>query len=317
MSSPEPLEVAAEKYFALRRKLGYALRSEREEVLLFARAMDAMRRRKITLPLVIDWARSARNGSPKYSAWRYEAVRRFLTVAACTRRDTVVPPPGYLGRPFGRRRPHIYAGAEITALLAGTRALTPTAGLRPWTYRTLFGLLYATGLRVGEALALDRSDVDRARGTLLVRRDKGWSSSREIPLHPSVVEALGRYEARRDARHPAPRAAAFFLTETRGTRVQYQYVNKAFCQIRRALEWSQRPLPTVHDIRHSFAVRKFLEWMRAGKDVDAEIPALSAYMGHKTPASTYWYLSAVPELLYLITGHTERFAAMQTARGDA
>jgi integrase len=130
------------------------------------------------------------------------------------------------------------------------------------------------------------------------------------------VEALGRYEARRDARHPAPRAAAFFLTETRGTRVQYQYVNKAFCQIRRALEWSQRPLPTVHDIRHSFAVRKFLEWMRAGKDVDAEIPALSAYMGHKTPASTYWYLSAVPELLYLITGHTERFAAMQPARGD-
>jgi integrase len=145
MSSPEPLEVAAEKYFAQRRKLGYALRSEREEVLLFARGMDAMRRRKITLPLVIDWARSARNGSPKYAAWRYEAVRRFLTVAACTRRDTVVPPAGYLGRPFGRRRPHIYATAEITALLAATSTLTPTAGLRPWTYRTLFGLLYATG----------------------------------------------------------------------------------------------------------------------------------------------------------------------------
>ena len=215
MSSPEPLEVAAEKYFALRRKLGYAPGSEREEVLLFARAMDARRRRKITLPLVIEWARSARNGSPKYAAWRYEAVRRFLTVAACTRRDTVVPPPGYLGRPFGRRRPHIYAGTEITALLSATRTLTPTAGLRPWTYRTLFGLLYATGLRVGEALALDRSDVDRACATLLVRRDKG-RSSREIPLHPSVVEALGRYEARRDARHPAPRAAAFFLTETRG-----------------------------------------------------------------------------------------------------
>jgi integrase len=188
--------------------------------------------------------------------------------------------------------------------------------LRPWTYRTLFGLLYATGLRVGEALALDRSDVDPARGTLLVRRDKG-RASREIPLHPSVVTALGRYEARRDARHPAPRAAAFFLTETRGTRVQYQYVNKAFCRIRRALGWSQRPLPTVHDMRHSFAVRKFLEWFRAGKDVDTEIPALSAYMGHKRPGSTYWYLSAVPELLYLITGRTERFAATRAARGDA
>lgn len=316
MSSPDPLEVAAEKYFALRRKLGYALRSERDEVLLFARAMDAMRRRKITLPLVIDWARSAQNGSPKYAAWRYEAVRRFLTVAACTRRDTVIPPPGYLGRPFGRRRPHIYAGAEITALLAATGTLTPTAGLRPWTYRTLFGLLYATGLRIGEALALDRSDLDRSRGTLFVRRDKE-RLSREIPLHPSVVKVLGLYEARRDARHPVPRAAAFFLTETRGTRLQYHYVNAAFRQLRHALGWSRRPLPTVHDLRHSFAVRKFLEWIRAGKDVDAEIPALSAYMGHKTPTSTYWYLSAVPELLYLIAGHTERFAAMQAARGRA
>jgi len=82
MSRPEPLEAAANRYFALRRKLGYALRTEREEVLLFAREMDALRRRKITLDLVIAWARSARHGSPKYAAWRYECVRRFLTVAA-------------------------------------------------------------------------------------------------------------------------------------------------------------------------------------------------------------------------------------------
>jgi integrase len=189
MSRPEPLEAAANRYFALRRKLGYALRTEREEVLLFAREMDALRRRKITLDLVIAWARSARHGSPKYAAWRYECVRRFLTVAACTRRDTVVPPPGYLGRTFGRRRPHIYTDEEVCKLLVATRALTPTAGLRPWTYRTLFGLLYATGLRIGEALALDRPDVDLSRGTLLVRRGKG--GPRELPLHASVVDVVG------------------------------------------------------------------------------------------------------------------------------
>lgn len=315
MASPEPLEVAAERYFALRRKLGYALRSEREEVLLFARQMDGLHRRKITLPLVIRWARSARNGSPKYAAWRYEAVRRFLTVAACTRRDTVTPPPGYLGRPFGRRAPHVYSDAEVQDLLVATRELTPTAGLRPWTYRTLFGLLAATGLRVGEALALDRPDVDATRGTLLVRRDKS-RSTREIPLHPSVLEALAAYGARRDARHPAPRAPAFFLTESRGTRLRYPDVNIAFRKLRRGLGWSQRPLPTVHDMRHTFAVRKFLEWFRMGKDVDAELPALSAYMGHKRPASTYWYLSAVPELLYLVTGHTERFSAVRPPMTD-
>jgi len=206
--------------------------------------------------------------------------------------------------------------ARIVHLIAATSDLTPTRGLRPWTYRTLFGLLAATGLRVGEALALDRSDIDGARGTLLVRRDKS-RSSREIPLHASVLVALDAYRARRDARHPAPRAAAFFLTESRGTRLQYPIVNNAFRELRRALGWSQCPLPTVHDLRHTFAVRKFLEWFREGKDVDAEMPALSAYMGHKTPDSTYWNLSAVPELLYLVTGHTERFSAVRPPRPDA
>jgi integrase len=316
MARFEPLEIAAERYFTLRRKLGYELRSEREEVLLFAREMDALHRRTITLPLVVGWARSSRNGSPKYAAWRYEAVRRFLTVAACTRRGTVAPPPGYLGRPFGRRTPHVYSDGEVKALLAATRELTPTAGLRPWTYRTLFGLLTATGLRVGEALALDRADVDCARGTLLVRRDKA-RASRELPLHVSVVQALAAYGARRAARHPAPRVPAFFLTESRGTRLRYPDVNIAFRKLRRGLAWTQRPLPTVHDLRHTFAVRKFLEWFQAGKDVDAELPALSAYLGHKKPSSTYWYLSAVPELLYLVTGYTERFSSVRPPKADA
>lgn len=314
MPGPEPLIDAAERYFTLRRKLGYALRTEREEVLLFAREMDVRRRRTITLPLVVDWARSAPHGSERYAAWRYECARRFLAFIACARRGTVVPPPGYLGRVFGRRRPHIYTDDEVCSLLAATRTLTPTTGLRPWTYRTLFGLLYATGLRVGEALALDCRDVDLAGGTLRVRRGK--SGPRELPLDPSVVEALAAYRARRDARHPAPRSDALFLTELRGTRLQYATVNISFRQLRRALRWRQEPLPTTHDLRHSFAVRTFLAWIRAGKDVDAEMPALSAYMGHARPSSTYWYLTAIPELVHLVTGHTERFARLQTW-GDA
>lgn len=313
MPGPEPIVDAAERYFALRRKLGYALRTERDEVLLFAREMDARRRRTITLPLVVTWARSARHGSAHYAAWRYECVRRFLSIAACTRRGTVVPPPGYLGRPFGRRRPHIYTDREVCDLLDAARTLTPTNGLRPWTYRTLFGLLYATGLRIGEALALDCGDVDLAGGTLRVKRGK--SGPREIPLHHSVVDALAAYRARRDARHPVPRSGALFLTELRATRLRYPTVNIAFRQLRRTLRWSQEPLPTVHDLRHSFAVRKFLDWIRAGKDVDAELPALSAYMGHAHPSSTYWYLTAIPELVHLVTGHTERFAELQTWGG--
>jgi integrase/recombinase XerD len=278
--------------------------------------MDALHRRKITLQHVIGWARSAQNGSPHYAAWRYEAVRKFLTVAACTRPDTAVPPPGYLGKSFGRRRPHVYSASEIADLLAATRQLTPVDGLRPWTYRTLFGLLYATGLRVGEALALERDDVDRQMGLLVVRRDKS-RSARQIPLHPSVSTALAEYGARRDARHPRPRSSAFFLTESRATRLQYQYVNRAFCHLRRTFYWCQSPLPTIHDLRHSFAVRTFLRWIRSGRDVDVEIPILSAYMGHQKPSSTYWYLSAVPELFDLVVGHTRRFLALQGVEKEA
>jgi integrase/recombinase XerD len=156
--------------------------------------------------------------------------------------------------------------------------------------------------------------VDLAGGTLRVTRGKG--GPREIPLHRSVVDALSAYRAKRDARHPASRCGALFLTELRATRLRYPTVNIAFRQLRRALRWRHEPLPTTHDLRHSFAVHKVLEWIRAGKDVDAELPALSAYMGHARPSSTYWYLTAIPELVHLVTGHTERFAAVQTWGGS-
>ena len=172
--------------------------------------------------------------------------------------------------------------------------------------------MYATGLRVGEALALDRRDVDVSRHTLIVKRSKG--RSREIPLHASVVAVVATYRARRDARHPSARSDALFLTEARGTRLQYQDVGKAFRQLRRKIRWEKAPLPTIHDMRHSFAVRTFVEWLRAGKDVNVEMPALSAYLGHAGPSSTYWYLSAVPELVCLATRYTERLTRMHARR---
>jgi integrase len=301
MSSRESLEEIAERYFTLRRKLGYQLVAERQEVLRFVRAMAALRRRTITLEHVIEWARSSRSGSREYAACKYDRVRLFLAFAASTRSDVVVPPPGYLGRGFGRRSPHIYTATEMAQLLEAALGITPTDGLRPWTYRTLFGLLWATGLRVGEALALDCRDVDLRNGSLTVRRGK--SAPRELPLHHSVVQVLHQYEVRRNARHPSPRSTAFFLTEALATRVQYTVMNRAFCDLRRSLHWTTKPLPRVHDLRHTFATLKLLEWMRAGKDVDEEMPALAAYLGHKHPSSTYWYLSAVPELQHLITGY--------------
>lgn len=300
----------AEEYFAWKRRLGFRPYTEREEVLHFARRVDAARPREIDVDIVVSWARDSKRGSARYIAKRYEAVRRFLARIAHSRPGVIVPPPGYLGRRFTRAPAHIYSEAEVRALMDAALTLPPVAKLRPHTWSTFFGLLDATGMRVGEVIDLNTDAVDLKEGTVLVRRDK-TGHSRLLPIDGSTVDALKAYSDRRKYRHPVPRSPAFFLTETRGTRLQYQYVNRTFCFLRRMLEWRERPLPRVHDLRHTFAVRTLLDWIRAGRDVDVEMPALTAYLGHAKPESTYWYLSAVPELSHLITGNVERLASRQ------
>ena len=299
----------ADEYFAWRRKLGFRPRTEREEVLHFARRVDAARAREINVDTVVAWARDSKRGSARYIAHRYEAVRRFLARIAQSRPGVIVPPPGYLGGRFIRTQVHIYSEAEVRALLEIALTLPPVAKLRPHTWATFFGLLDATGMRVGEVIDLNTDAVDLNDGTVLVRRDKS-GNSRLLPLDPTTVDALKEYAERRRRRHKNPKSPAFFLTETRASRLQYQTVNRTFCLLRRRLGWRDRPLPRVHDLRHSFAVRTLLDWIRTGKDVDVEMPVLSAYLGHGKPESTYWYLSAVPELSHLITGNVERLAGV-------
>lgn len=300
----------AEEYFAWKRKLGFRPRTERDEVLHFARRVDAKKPRQIDLDTVVAWARDSRRGGGKYIAHRYEAVRRFLARIAHSRPGVIVPPPGYLGGSFTRAPTHIYSEAEVRALMDAALTLPPVKKLRPHTWRTLFGLLDATGMRVGEVMDLNVDAVNLEEGTVLVRRDK-TGHSRLLPIASSTVDALKEYSNRRNWRHPAPRSPAFFLTETRGTRIDYQNVNRTFSFLRRMLGWRERPRPRVHDLRHTFAVRTLLGWIRAGKDVDVEMPALTAYLGHAHPQSTYWYLSAVPELSHLITGNVERLSTRQ------
>lgn len=297
------LEKQAVEYFGWRRKLGYRLGTQLDEVMRFARRVDAARPKQINVDTVVEWARDSKKGSRRYIAQRYETVRRFLARIAPSRPDVVVPPEGYLGNSFVRRSVHIYTEAEVRALLDVALTLPPVEKLRPHTWRTLFGLLDATGMRIGEALRLDATDIDYQEKTVLVRQSKD-GGSRLLPLHATAVDALREYSERR--RRKEPKSPAFFLTELRRTRLHYHTVNNTFRLLRRMLGWREAPLPRVHDLRHTFAVRTLLDWIRAGKDVDVEMPALTAYLGHAKPASTYWYLSAVPELSHLITGNLEQ-----------
>jgi integrase len=174
------------------------------------------------------------------------------------------------------------------------------------TFETLVGLLAVSGLRLGEALGLDRDDVDLDAGVLVVARAKA-SGAREVALHPSTCDALRRYCGARDQRWPIPATSGFFIS-ARGARLAQSTVHTNFqILVQRTSLWgtaeARRPRP--HDLRHSFAVRTLLGWYRQRIDVDANLPLLSTFLGHSGPAATYWYLEAVPELLGVVAQRLE------------
>lgn len=306
-------EAQVREYLAYRHRLGFRLRTAGDELVLFARHLDsACHNGPLTTEACVRWALSAPRARREYAAWRLTALRGFARYLAATDPRHEVPTPGLLGRIYERTQPHIYSSAEIAALLDATRAVKPVDGLPPHTYCTFLGLLSATGLRCGEALGLRRQDVDLTVGRLTILRGKP-GRERIVPLHESVVGELAAYAGRRDRAFPrGPKSDAFFLSR-RGTALSYQRVTVTFRQLRRWLDWHARPLPRVHDLRHTFAVRTLLRWCAAGEDVDRKIRALTTYLGHANVTSTYWYFSAVPELM-AITGR--RFAAFAQRDGS-
>ncbi len=195
--------------------------------------------------------------------------------------------------------------------MAAARALTPK--LRAATYETLIGLLKVTGARIGELIRLDRHDVDWDEGVLVITYSK-FNKHRELALHPTALDALTAYAHRRDELCAEPKSASFFVSTT-GNRLVYVTVQQVFARLARAAGLrprSKQCRPRLHDARHTFACTTLLGWYRAGVDVEAHLPLLSTYMGHANPANTFWYLSAVPELLALAAERRE-----QTVRSQA
>jgi len=203
-----------------------------------------------------------------------------------------------------RRTPFIYSAADIAALMSAARATIPTP-LRAATVETLIGLLSTTGMRVGEATGFERADLDTTEGVITVRHAK-FGKSRLVPLQGSTVDALRAYTQMRDRLLPRPRSTTFFVS-TAGTRLFDADFGKAFrnlLQVSGVGAGAPRR-PRVHDIRHSFAVHTLVRWYRAGEDAGALLPRLATYLGHRSVCSTFWYLSAAPELLALAAGRLE------------
>lgn len=290
------LEQSLVDYLQLRRSLGHQLDEAGRLLPGFVAFLDDRGLSTVTIAAAMEWA-ALPVADPRSTVGprRMTAVRGFARYLAGVDLATEVPPLGLLPQQTRWRGPFVFSPADIDLIMNRVGDFTPL--LRSATYVTLIGLLAATGLRIGEAIKLDRADIDWSAGLLLIRESK-FGKSRLVPVTDTTLRALSDYARLRDELQRRVRQPSFFTSRTRH-RLCYAVVSEAFRNVIDASGiGAQAPLrPRLHDLRHTFAVRTLLGWYRSDEDVQAKVPALSTYLGHREPCSTYWYLSAVPELL--------------------
>ena len=290
------LRAAAVEYLALRRALGFKLTQAERILRSFIGHLEQQGTATITTQAALEWAALPRQARPWWWRQRLSVVRGFARYLQAFDPSTEVPPAGLIPSPVPHAVPYVFSDTEVLALIAAAGRLEPA--LRQATYQALIGLLAVTGMRVGEAIALDTSDTDLAEGLLVVRHAK-FGKSRELILHPTTTQALARYQQARQQHCPQPVSPAFFVSAA-GARLAYETVNRVFRRLTHTAGLPSQASgrhPRLHDFRHSFAVRTVAGWHAAGLDAGPLLPTLSTYLGHAEPADTYWYLTATPELL--------------------
>lgn len=293
------LRQEVDNYLRLRRSLGHQMNEAAWLLPDFAAFLDERGEQTVTVAAALAWVKAREPGTvTTASPRRITAVRGFARYMSGSDPATEVPPMGLV--PYNRRRGRIflYSDADVAAIMTAA-AETIAQPLRAATYVTLIGLLAAAGLRVGEAIKLDRGDIDWDQGVLRIRETK-FGKSRLVPLQDSSMTALREYDTLRTRLMPSPKDPSFFVSLT-ARRLIYAVVCPTFRDLVNAAgvgAGAPHP-PRLHELRHSFAVKVLLRWYRTGDNVQAKIPSLSTYMGHREPAWTYHYLSAAPELLAL------------------
>jgi integrase len=288
------LHDALSQYVAIRRAFGTKLTEPAATLAQFVVFLEREGAPHITTALALQWAMAPQGVQRATWARRLSMVRGFARWLSAQDPYTEVPPPGALPGRRRRRRPHIFTDDQVLRLMAEAARRRSPSGLRPLTYTTLIGLLAVTGVRPGEALALDTADVNLDDGILSIRESK-FGKSRIVPVDGSTREALRDYVRQRNALCARPQSPAFLLTE-QGRRLQGNAARRMFAVLTCAIglrpplrnrRWGRGP--RLQDFRHTFATRRLVEWYQAGLDVARELPKLSTYLGHLELGLTYWY----------------------------
>lgn len=292
------------EYVAVRRAFGAQLREQAVTLGHFINYLESQGARSITTKLAVDWARKPERAQRATWARRLSMVRGFASWLSVRHPRTEVPPRGLMEARHRRNSPYIHTEAEIQRLMAEAMDLPSSKGLRGLTLATLAGLMACTGLRPGEAVALELNDVDLHTQVLLIRQSK-FGKSRLVPIHDSTRHALAQYAQQRDQLHPRRQTTRFFVSD-RGTGLHADTIRRTFAKISRAIGLRQQQEgrrigrgPRLQDLRHTFATERLVEWYRAGLNAGRQMPKLATYLGHASVGNTCWYIEAVPGLLGL------------------
>lgn len=290
------------RYLALRRGLGYRLVDTERLLADLVAYIDASGGEHVTADVVLEWA--LRGSTDGQRARRLSAARRFAVYLQAFDPATEIPP----GRVFpvpGRRVPHLFAADQIDSLMMAAGRLSPPLWAASVT--TMIGLMAATGIRPGEARRAGRHDVDLDAGQLWVSVSKN-GLSRRLPLHATTVEVLSRYVHLRDPLVDSTVPALFVSPAGRPIhRSRFSAVFRELFAAAGIDHDGASSSPRAGDLRHSFAVSTLIAWHAQKADVEARLPALSAYMGHLKPKDTYWYLQAAPELMGIVADRLDKW----------
>jgi integrase len=299
------LRHALADYLAMRRTLGYTLVGTEKLLTQFVIYLEDHGEDHVTTENALAWTMLPKTAHRSWYAIRLTAVRRFAIHLHGMDPTNQVPPSGLLPGRYPRATPYLYSKQDVCALLTATATLRSPH--RQATYRTLIALLAVTGMRVGEAIALDCNDFDVAAGVLTIRKGK-LGKSRELPLHASAVTALDNYLHRPDRPSRRPDLPALFISPA-GTRLFHSNIQDIFHKLVDRVGLKPRSAacrPRLHDFRHGVAVNTIVDAYHDGSNPAARLALVSTYLGHADPGSTYWYLSAAPELMELAGERLER-----------
>ena len=307
--SATSLHAHVDDYLRLRRGLGFKLERAGQILPQLVSYLEAAGASTVTRELAISWAKLPASARPQHWASRLAIARGFAAYLQTIDPATEVPPAGVFAVRYQRSTPYLWPEVDIRQLLVAARTLTPP--LKAASYETLFGLLAVTGMRVGEAVGLERDDVDLNAGVITIREQIAkLEKARLVPVHPTTVDALDRYASERDRQFPTPRSIRFFISSI-GSALTRSEVAKTLRRLTTTLGLRTDTIhPVAHQLRHTFAVRTLVGWQRSGVPIDERIVLLSTYLGHVSPAESYWYLTATPELMGLAADRLDqRFGA--------